>query len=116
MEKAAGAARDKGAGAAREQAAAGEEVGAGGATRGLVYEERLLFERGSSGRSGASLPPRGGDFDPADEIPAELLRAEVEGMPAIGELEVVRHFTRLSTWNHGIDSGFYPLGSCTRAP
>jgi glycine dehydrogenase subunit 2 len=113
MEKAAGAARDKGAGAAREQAAAGEEVGAGGATRGLVYEERLLFERGSSGRSGASLPPRGGDFDPADEIPAELLRAEVEGMPAIGELEVVRHFTRLSTWNHGIDSGFYPLGSCT---
>jgi glycine dehydrogenase subunit 2 len=99
----------------KESGAAGrrEEIGEGFATRGLAYEEPLLFERGSAGRTGASLPPRGGDFDPAKEIPAELLRAEIDGMPAIGELEVVRHFTRLSTWNHGIDTGFYPLGSCT---
>ena len=93
MEKSAGAAREKAPGVARErvtgvpleegaQPAPGavDEVGAGGATRGLVYEERLLFERGSSGRSGASLPPRGGAFDPAEEIPRELLRAEVEGL------------------------------------
>ena len=90
------------------------DVGAGGATRGLAYEEMLLFERGSTGRTGVSLPPAGTDFDPAKELPAELLRTDgVEGLPEIGELEVVRHFTRLSVWNHGIDTGFYPLGSCT---
>jgi glycine cleavage system P protein (glycine dehydrogenase) subunit 2 len=90
------------------------EVGAGGATRGLAYEERLLFEHAPAGaRSGVSLPAPGADFDPAKELPASMLRGEVAGLPALGELEVVRHFTRLSAWNHGIDTGFYPLGSCT---
>jgi glycine dehydrogenase subunit 2 len=89
-------------------------VGAGGATRGLAYEEPLLFERGSTGRTGVSLPAAGADFDPAKEIPPALLRQDgVDGLPEISELEVVRHFTRLSAWNHGIDTGFYPLGSCT---
>src|SRR5574341_961601 len=88
-------------------------VGAGGGTRGLAFEEPLVFERAARGRSGASLPPLPAGYDPAAEIPAELLRAEVEGMPELGELEVVRHFTRLSAWNWGIDTGFYPLGSCT---
>ncbi|HSN15634.1 MAG TPA: aminomethyl-transferring glycine dehydrogenase subunit GcvPB, partial [Anaeromyxobacteraceae bacterium] len=93
--------------------AARDGVGIGGATRGLVHEEPLLFERGSAGRTGVSLPaPRGG-VDPADEIPAALLRRGIDGMPEISELEAVRHFTRLSVWNHGIDTGFYPLGSCT---
>ncbi len=90
-----------------------EDVGVGGATRGLAYEEPLLFERGAQGRTGVSLPSPGGDFDPAKELPAGLLRGPIEGMPCVGELEVVRHFTRLSTWNYGIDTGFYPLGSCT---
>src|SRR5512134_3007713 len=76
-------------------------VGAGGATRGLVHEEPLLFERGSTGRCGVSLPAARGDFDPARELPAELLRPGVDGMPEISELEVVRHFTRMSSWNHG---------------
>ncbi len=98
---------EKGAGGAADG------VGAGGATRGLVHEEPLLFERGSSGRSGVSLPAPRGDLDPAKEIPKALLRASVEGMPEISELEAIRHFTRLSVWNHGIDTGFYPLGSCT---
>ncbi|HSN91412.1 MAG TPA: aminomethyl-transferring glycine dehydrogenase subunit GcvPB [Anaeromyxobacteraceae bacterium] len=93
--------------------AAGPSSGAGGATRGLAYEEPLVFEQGAPGRRGVSLPPAGGDFDPAREIPAPLLRGEVDGMPELSELEVVRHFTRLSVWNHGIDTGFYPLGSCT---
>jgi glycine dehydrogenase subunit 2 len=88
-------------------------VGAGGATRGIAYEEPLLFDRGSKGRCGVSLPPASGDFDPAKELPAELLRGDVEGLPEVSELETVRHFTRLSSWNHGIDTGFYPLGSCT---
>jgi glycine dehydrogenase subunit 2 len=94
-------------------AAPGLSAGAGGATRGLAYEEPLVFEQGAPGRRGVSLPPAGGDFDPARELPGPLLRGEVEGMPEISELEAVRHFTRLSVWNHGIDTGFYPLGSCT---
>jgi glycine dehydrogenase subunit 2 len=88
-------------------------VGLGGATRGIAYEEQLLFEHGSRGRTGVSLPPATKDYDPAQELPAALLRSSVEGLPELSELEVVRHFTRLSTWNHGIDTGFYPLGSCT---
>jgi glycine dehydrogenase subunit 2 len=94
-------------------AAAPRDVGAGGGTRGIVFEEPLLFEHRATGRSGVSLPAPGGDFDPAKELPAEVLRGEVDGLPSLGELEVVRHFTRLSVWNHGIDTGFYPLGSCT---
>ena len=90
------------------------DVGAGGATRGIAYEERLVFEYASAGaRTGVSLPHAGADFDPGKEFPAAALRGEIAGMPALGELEVVRHFTRLSAWNHGIDTGFYPLGSCT---
>jgi glycine dehydrogenase subunit 2 len=88
-------------------------VGLGGAKRGIAYEEQLLFEHGSRGRTGVSLPPATKDYDPAQELPPALLRSSVEGLPELSELEVVRHFTRLSTWNHGIDTGFYPLGSCT---
>ncbi|HEY7725026.1 MAG TPA: aminomethyl-transferring glycine dehydrogenase subunit GcvPB [Anaeromyxobacteraceae bacterium] len=91
----------------------GSDVGAGGATRGLAFEEPLLFEHPPSTRSGASLPEPSGRHDPARDIPPELLGGEVEGMPALSELDVVRHFTHLSAWNHGIDTGFYPLGSCT---
>jgi glycine dehydrogenase subunit 2 len=90
-----------------------ERAGAAGAARGLVHEEPLLFERGSVGRSGVSLPKPSGAADPAKEIPQALLRAAVDGMPEVSELEVIRHFTRMSVWNHGIDTGFYPLGSCT---
>ncbi|RMG21343.1 MAG: glycine dehydrogenase subunit 2 [Deltaproteobacteria bacterium] len=86
-------------------------------TSGLLLEEPLLFERGAHGRSGASLPPpRVPEVDPATEIPSPYLRGpaqEDEGLPALSEPEVVRHFTRLSQWNYGIDSGPFPLGSCT---
>jgi glycine dehydrogenase subunit 2 len=100
---------------AKAGAAAGgpEAPGAGGATRGLVHEEPLLFERGSTGRCGVSLPKATGGAGAPKDLPSGLLRAEVEGMPEISELEVIRHFTRMSVWNHGIDTGFYPLGSCT---
>ncbi len=84
-----------------------------GAT-GLQLREGLLFEAGTPGRRGASLPAAGvPEADPASEIPAELLRGEIEGLPELSEPEVVRHFVRLSQWNYGIDSGPYPLGSCT---
>ncbi|HET6438605.1 MAG TPA: aminomethyl-transferring glycine dehydrogenase subunit GcvPB [Anaeromyxobacter sp.] len=85
--------------------------GLGGAARGLVHEEPLVFERGSPGRSGVSLPRFA---DEAPDLPKELVRADgLAGLPELSELEVVRHFTHLSVWNHGIDTGFYPLGSCT---
>jgi len=90
-----------------------QEVGAMGATRGLAMEEALVFEQGSPGRVGVSLPPVPAGTNPAAEIPAAMLRPEIPGMPEMAELEVVRHFTRLSQWNWGIDTGFYPLGSCT---
>ncbi len=98
--------------AAAGAAGAGEPPGLGGAAPGLAHEEPLLFEHGSRGRCGVSLPAPVGPA-PAAEIPAALLRGPIDGLPELSELEVVRHFTRLSTWNHGIDTGLYPLGSCT---
>lgn len=80
------------------------------ASSGLVLNEKLLFEHSDPGRKGYSLSA----LDvPAVELPAELTRSEIPGFPELSEVDVVRHFTRLSTWNYGVDSGFYPLGSCT---
>ena len=77
---------------------------------GLVLNEKLLFEHSDPGRKGYSLPK----LDvPEAALPAELCRDEIAGFPELSEVDVVRHFTRLSTWNYGVDSGFYPLGSCT---
>ena len=78
-------------------------------TRGLILNEPFLWERGRKGRSGYSLPRR--DVDPAP-LP-EHLAGEGPDFPDLSEVEVVRHYTRLSTWNYGVDSGMYPLGSCT---
>jgi len=79
-------------------------------TSGLVLNEKLLFEHSDPGRKGYSLPK----LDvPEATLPAELCRDEIAGFPELSEVDVVRHFTRLSTWNYGVDSGFYPLGSCT---
>ncbi|HEV2493856.1 MAG TPA: aminomethyl-transferring glycine dehydrogenase subunit GcvPB [Terriglobia bacterium] len=80
----------------------------------MTRNEDLIFERSSEGKSGAELPPL--DVPPvaAEQVlGVELVRSEIEGFPEVSELEVVRHFTRLSTWNYGIDTGVYPLGSCT---
>ena len=84
------------------------------ATQGLVIDEQLIFERPPGACSGASLPEAGvPESDPAGEIPEEYLRGEIEGMPCLYEPEVVRHFVRLSQLNWSLDTGFYPLGSCT---
>jgi glycine dehydrogenase subunit 2 len=84
------------------------------AGRGLAYEEPLLFERSRPGRVGHALPPlEVPATEPGDVLPPEWLREEVEGLPELSEVEVVRHFTRLSTWNAAVDLGLYPLGSCT---
>ena len=70
----------------------------------------LIFERSRPGRRASTLPRY--DLPPA-EVPPELARAEPPRLPEVSEPELVRHFTELSTRNFGIDTGFYPLGSCT---
>jgi glycine dehydrogenase subunit 2 len=76
--------------------------------------ERLLFEITSTGRRAYDLPPLDTPSRPLEQILGpELLHDGVEGMPELSEVEVIRHFTRLSTWNYNIDLGLYPLGSCT---
>jgi glycine dehydrogenase subunit 2 len=76
--------------------------------------EGLIFEKSAPGKRGLDLPPL--DVPPADPhaaLGADYLRDGIEGFPEISEIEVLRHFTRLSTWNYAIDLGMYPLGSCT---
>ncbi len=76
--------------------------------------EPLLFERSSPGKKGYQLPEL--DVPPVDAAAAlgkENVRAQIEGFPEVSEVEAIRHFTRLSTWNYAIDLGMYPLGSCT---
>jgi glycine dehydrogenase subunit 2 len=81
------------------------------ATRPL---EPLLFEKGSPGRIGYSLPPADvPEADPAALLGRGAVRAAVEGLPELSEIDVVRHYTRLSRLNYGVDNGMYPLGSCT---
>jgi glycine dehydrogenase subunit 2 len=73
-------------------------------------EDRTLIERSRPGRRAWTLPP----LDvPRAEVPAEHRRARPPGLPELSELELVRHVTRLSQRNYGIDTGAYPLGSCT---
>jgi len=87
------------------QEAAGTVTG----NRGLHIEEPLIFEQGSEGRCGVDLP----EPEPFDDRLGGLARATPIGLPGLSEPQVVRHYTRVSRNNFGIDSGFYPLGSCT---
>jgi glycine dehydrogenase subunit 2 len=84
-------------------------------TTHISHNESLIFERSQPGRAGFSLPPLDVDESPLDEIiPAQYQREDdLLGMPEVTEVDVVRHFTRMSTWNYSIDLGMYPLGSCT---
>jgi glycine cleavage system P protein (glycine dehydrogenase) subunit 2 len=77
--------------------------------------EALIFERSQTGRIGYRLPPLDVDEQSLGEIvPKEFLRDDdLEGLPEVSEVDVIRHFVRMSTWNYSIDQGMYPLGSCT---
>ncbi len=77
--------------------------------------EALIFERSQPGRIGYRLPPLDVEEQPIGEIvPKEFLRDDdLEGVPEVSEVDVIRHFVRMSTWNYSIDQGMYPLGSCT---
>jgi len=77
--------------------------------RGLILEEPLLFEQGSPEKCGVDLPPA----PPTGDHLAGLRRRGAIGLPGLSEPEVVRHYLRLSQKNYSIDSGLFPLGSCT---
>jgi glycine dehydrogenase subunit 2 len=71
------------------------------------------MERSRKGRTGYSVRGTAGLTDGDMDLPAGMLRGGIAGVPEADEVTVVRHFTRLSQWNYGVDTGFYPLGSCT---
>ena len=78
------------------------------------HDEPLLFERSSEGKVGYQLPRLDvPSTDAREALGAGLVRDDIAGFPEVSEVEVIRHFTRLSTWNYSIDLGLYPLGSCT---
>ena len=83
------------------------------ATRHTSQNEGLIFEKSSAGKAAWKLPP----LDVPDVDTSKLLgnseRNDLGNMPEVSEIEIIRHFTRLSTWNYAIDLGMYPLGSCT---
>ena len=80
----------------------------------IVQNEPLLFENSSPGKVGYQLPALDvPPVDPKQVLGRENVRAEIEDFPEVSEFEVLRHFSRLSTWNYAIDLGLYPLGSCT---
>ncbi len=76
---------------------------------GLVLNEPFLWDKGREGRSGCSIARRDVNQYPLDEG----LEGDGPDFPDLSEVDVVRHYTRLSQWNFGVDTGMYPLGSCT---
>ncbi|MBS4194639.1 aminomethyl-transferring glycine dehydrogenase subunit GcvPB [Bacillus sp. FJAT-49870] len=75
---------------------------------------KLIFEMSTPGRIGYSLPEMDvPEIDIAECLPEGYVRENEPELPEVSELDIMRHFTELSTHNHGVDSGFYPLGSCT---
>ncbi len=84
------------------------------AGRHVSQSEGLIFEKSAPGKRGMELPPLDvRPVEPDEALPTEYLRDEIVGFPEVSEIEIIRHFTRLSTWNYAIDLGMYPLGSCT---
>ena len=79
----------------------------------LTQNEALSFEKSSPGKKAYRLPPL--DVPEIDAAAAlgNAVRQEAGNLPELSEIEIIRHFTRLSTWNYAIDLGMYPLGSCT---
>jgi glycine dehydrogenase subunit 2 len=77
----------------------------------MKYYDKLIFELSREGRCGYSLPVN--KFPAAPEVPQQLRRETPLRLPEVSEPDVVRHYTNLSQMNFGVDTGFYPLGSCT---
>src|SRR4051812_4264471 len=77
-------------------------------------DQALIFELSTPGRIGYSLPEMDvPELEIGSLLPEGYLRTEEPELPEVSELDIMRHYTALSRRNHGVDSGFYPLGSCT---
>src|SRR5215469_11153508 len=83
------------------------------ATRHVNQNEGLIFEKSSPGKKAYKLPPLDVPAVDYKKVLGQAAREELGNMPEVSEIEIIRHFTRLSTWNYAIDLGMYPLGSCT---
>ena len=79
----------------------------------MKYYDKLIFELSKQGRVGYSLPEACSKCTGTKAIPDGLLRSKAPELPEVSEVDVVRHYTNLSQMNFGVDTGFYPLGSCT---
>ncbi|MGH9510291.1 MAG: aminotransferase class V-fold PLP-dependent enzyme, partial [Terriglobales bacterium] len=79
----------------------------------LTQNEGLIFEKSSPGKAAWKLAPLDVPDVSAEKLLGSAARADLGSMPEVSEIEIIRHFTRLSTWNYGVDTGLYPLGSCT---
>ena len=77
----------------------------------MKYYDRLIFELSKPGRTAYTLPKA--VTSAHIDIPSPLLRSEAPALPEVSEIDVARHYTNLSQMNFGVDTGFYPLGSCT---
>ncbi len=78
-----------------------------------TQNEGLIFEKSSPGKRAVRLAPLDVPEVDAAALLGDAFRAEAAPLPEVSEIEIIRHFTRLSTWNYAIDLGMYPLGSCT---
>src|SRR6059036_3224492 len=83
------------------------------ATRHVSQNEGLIFEKSSPGKAAWKLPPLDVPEVDTSRLLGSAERKHLGNMPEVSEIEIIRHFTRLSTWNYAIDLGMYPLGSCT---
>jgi glycine dehydrogenase subunit 2 len=80
----------------------------------LKKDQALIFELSKEGRGGYSLPKMDIPTEQIEDLlPSDYIRDEAPELPEVDELQIMRHYTALSNRNHGVDSGFYPLGSCT---
>jgi len=82
------------------------------------WDEQVIFKLGGKDRRGCTLPSTETEIvkqvgNVLEKLPNSMKRTSLPNLPELSEVEVVRHFTRLSQMNYGVDSGFYPLGSCT---
>ena len=75
--------------------------------------EQLIFEKSSPGKKGYKLAELDVPDVEVDELLGDSARDDLGNMPEVSEIEIIRHFTRMSTWNYAVDTGMYPLGSCT---
>jgi glycine dehydrogenase subunit 2 len=83
------------------------------ATTHVNQNEGLIFEKSSPGKKAYRLAELDVPAVNAEELLGSAVRSTLGVMPELSEIEIIRHFTRLSTWNYAIDLGMYPLGSCT---